>query len=143
MSAAYELGVPISKGSLSSLAQKRPAIWNFADEAAATANNDFKTKVGVFAALWVLIGGVSAYDTYLTVRYQETLVLLERNPVAIWLLSYDDWNPATLVGLKFLGSMIVLGALSLSFWWRPRWGLLMSLSIALFQTALLVFLTIV
>lgn len=98
--------------------------------------------LGLFSALWLLIGMVSAYDTYLTVRYQETLMVYECNPVAIWLLEYDKWNPATLVALKFLGSMIVLGVLTLSYWWRPRWATLMTLSIALVQLSLLVFLTI-
>jgi hypothetical protein len=98
--------------------------------------------VGVFALLWVLIGLVSAYDTYLTVRFQESLDVMECNPIALWLLAYDEWSAATLVGLKFLGSMVVLGALCLCFWVRPRWGLTITVSIAVLQGALLAFLTL-
>ena len=85
---------------------------------------------------------MSAYDTYLTVRFQESLNVMECNPIALWLLAYDEWSAATLVGLKFLGSMVVLGALCLCFWVRPHLGLTITLSIALLQGTLLAFLTL-
>jgi len=99
-------------------------------------------QVGLFSLLWVAIGLVSAYDTYLTVRFQESLNVMECNPIALWLLAYDEWSAATLVGLKFLGSMVVLGALCLCFWVRPHLGLTITLSIALLQGTLLAFLTL-
>lgn len=142
MNAVCDLGVPFSEASLTALADDGSLAWADGGELNGRAQSVQRTQLGVFSAMWVLIGAVSAFDTYLTVRYQETLVLLECNPVALWLLAYDEWNPATLVALKFLGSMIVLGVLALSFRWRPRWGMFMSLSIALFQTALLGFLVL-
>jgi hypothetical protein len=99
-------------------------------------------QVGLFAALWLVIGLISAYDTYLTVRFEESLEMMECNPIALWLLAYDKWSAATLVGLKFLGSMTVLGALGVCFWVRPRWGLTITLSIAVLQGALLAFLAL-
>ena len=99
-------------------------------------------QVALFAALWLLIGLISAYDTYLTVRFEESLEMMECNPIALWLLAYDEWSAATLVGLKFLGSMTVLGALGVCFLLQPRWGLTITLSIAVLQGALLGFLAL-
>lgn len=141
MSAALELGVPLVSSLNSGAFRSERSVWD--DPRLQPQPERIPgSQIGFFAALWIVIGAVSAYDTYLTVRYQETLVLLERNPIALWLLAHDNWNPATLVGLKFLGSMMVLGVLGLSFWWKPRWGITMSLSIALFQGALLAFLSL-
>lgn len=131
-------------GSLSrSLTTARRSIWEdprFQPQPASDGTP--AAQVGLFGLLWVLIGLVSAYDTYLTVRFQESLEVMECNPIALWLLAYDEWSAATLVGLKFLGSMVVLGALCLCFWLQPRWGLTITVSIALLQGALLAFLTL-
>lgn len=94
----------------------------------------------LFGLLWLIIGGVSAVDTYLTVRDQESLFYLELNPVARWLLEWHDWNPATLVGLKFLGSMAVLGVLAVGFLREPKRTLVVAGSLAVLQSALLLFL---
>jgi hypothetical protein len=137
-----DVGVP--GGPLSrSLTTTRPSIWDDPRFQPPTSRPGTPPgQVGVFAMLWVLIGLVSAYDTYLTVRFQESLDVMECNPIALWLLAYDEWSAATLVGLKFLGSMVVLGSLCLCFWLQPRWGLTITVSIAVLQGALLAFLTI-
>ena len=137
-----EVGVP--GGPLSrSLTASRPSIWDDPRfQPQSVRSGAPPRQVGLFALLWVLIGLVSAYDTYLTVRFQESLEVMECNPIALWLLAYDKWSAATLVGLKFLGSMVVLGALCLGFWLQPRWGLTITVSIAMLQAALLAFLTL-
>ncbi|MFM8583005.1 MAG: hypothetical protein ACKOFW_16105 [Planctomycetaceae bacterium] len=99
-----------------------------------------KRQLLLFGLLWLIIGGVSAIDTYLTVRDQESLFYLELNPIARWLLEWHDWNPATLVGLKFLGSMAVLGVLAVGFLREPRRTLVVAGSLAVLQSALLLFL---
>src|SRR6266478_2513702 len=59
----------------------------------------------VFPGLWMFIGLVSAFDTYLTVKFQEHLAFHEVNPLALMLLRLDNWDPSLLIGLKFLGSL--------------------------------------
>jgi hypothetical protein len=64
-----------------------------------------------FPLLWSIIGAVSAIDTFLLVYYQESLPYLEKNPLGLALLNLGDSNPALMVGVKFLGSIAVLGIL--------------------------------
>ncbi|MFN8856520.1 MAG: hypothetical protein ACK50P_13205 [Planctomycetaceae bacterium] len=147
MSSVLDVSVPGSPGAVLMLSRglttNRPSIWEDPRfQTPAIRPTVPPRQVGLFAVLWVAIGLVSAYDTYLTVRFQESLNVMECNPIALWLLAYDEWSAATLVGLKFLGSMVVLGALCLCFWFRPHWGLVVTLSIALLQGSLLAFLTL-
>src|SRR2546421_9524763 len=44
----------------------------------------------IFPGLWVLIGLISAIDTYLTVKFRESLIFLESNPIANFLLELDS-----------------------------------------------------
>lgn len=94
----------------------------------------------LFGLAWLVIGGVSAIDIYLTVRDQESLIYLELNPVARWILAWDDWNPATFVGLKFLGSMLVLGVLGIGLVRDPRRTSIVACALAVFQCGVLLFL---
>src|SRR5665213_745429 len=66
----------------------------------------------VFPVLWLLIGVISAVDTYLTVKFRDTLHLLESNPIANMLLDLDGGDASLLIGFKFLGSIIALGILA-------------------------------
>src|SRR5690348_13304567 len=77
----------------------------------------------VFAALWLFIAMVSAFDTYLTVRFPESLNVLELNPLACALLRTAGWQPALLVGLKFFGTVLVLGILMLLHFRSRRIGM--------------------
>lgn len=144
MSTLTVANVSVPGGPLArSVPTTRPSIWDDPRfQPQPPRDGTPPAQVGLFGLLWVLIGLVSAYDTYLTVRFQESLEVMECNPIALWLLAYDEWSAATLVGLKFLGSMVVLGVLCLCFWLQPRWGLTITVSIALLQGALLAFLTI-
>ena len=63
----------------------------------------------IYFSLWLFIAIVSAIDTYLCVRYAESLVSMEQNPVCQWLLAVD--GVPILTALKFLGTSIVLGIL--------------------------------
>src|SRR5262245_50748655 len=91
----------------------------------------------VFAGLWIFIGLVSAFDTYLTVKFQECLAFHEVNPLAMMLLRLDGWDPSLLVGLKFLGSVIALGFLAALHLHNRRLGLMVTSGLASFQLWLL------
>jgi hypothetical protein len=91
----------------------------------------------VFPGLWLLIGFISAIDTYLTVKFRESLVFHELNPIANLLLDLDAGDASLLIGLKFLGSIIALGILAALYLQNRRIGLMVSYGLASFQVGLL------
>jgi hypothetical protein len=96
----------------------------------------------IFPGLWLFIGLVSAFDTYLTVKFQETLEIEELNPLARMLLQLDGWDPALFIGVKFLGSVMVLGILAALHLSDRRIGLVIATAIASFQLGLLGYLVL-
>jgi hypothetical protein len=97
----------------------------------------------IFPALWLFIGAVAAFDTYLTVKYQEFLLQNEVNPLARALLWLDGWEPSLLIGSKFLGSLVVLGILTVLHVRNRRIGLTVAGGLAAFQLGLLWYLVAV
>jgi len=85
----------------------------------------------------MFIGLVSAFDTYLTVKFQECLAFHEVNPLAVMLLRLDGWDPSLLIGLKFLGSVLALGFLAALHLHNRRLGLMVTSGLASFQLWLL------
>ena len=96
----------------------------------------------IFPGLWLLIGCISAIDTYLTVKFQESLIFQESNPIANLLLDLDHGNPSLLIGSKFLGSTIVMGILTVLYMQNRRIGLMVSSGLACFQVGLLWYLVV-
>jgi hypothetical protein len=97
----------------------------------------------IFPGLWLLIGSISAIDTYLTVKFRESLVLLESNPIANLLLDLDQGDASLLIGFKFLGSIIALGILAALYLQNRRIGMMVSSGLACFQIGLLYYLLVV
>ena len=91
----------------------------------------------IFPALWLFIGLVSAFDTYLLVKFQDHLPNLEQNPMASALLSVSGGEPSLLVGIKFMTSIIVLGILMTLHLQNRRVGLIVTGGLAGFQLGLL------
>ena len=94
----------------------------------------------IFPGLWLLIGSISAIDTYLTVKFRESLALLESNPIANLLLDLDQGDASLLIGFKFLGSIIALGILAALYLQNRRMGMMVSSGLACFQVGLLCYL---
>ena len=97
----------------------------------------------MFPLLWIFISVVSAFDTYLTVRFQEHLPYHEQNPVGRMLLQLADWEPSLLIGAKFLGSTLVLGILTALYLRNRRLGFTVTASLAAFQLGLLGYLVLI
>lgn len=100
------------------------------------------SRAWAFPTMWLTIGAISAFDTYLTVKYQEDLFRLELNPIGCWLLNLDGGEPALLIGLKFLGSTLVLGILALLYLRHRRIGLAVTIVLTGLQVALLGYLVL-
>ncbi len=94
----------------------------------------------LFPGLWMFIGLVSAFDTYLTVKFQEHLWYQELNPMARMLLQLDGWEPSLLVGLKFFGTLLSLGFVGALHWRNRRMGTAVAGGVACFQFGLLCYL---
>ena len=95
-----------------------------------------------FFVLWQIIGCVSAYDAFLTMKYRNELFEEEQNPLGRLLLFTNDGDPALFIGVKFLGTIMVLGILANLFHSRPQWGLAIAKGVAAFQMILLAYLTL-
>jgi hypothetical protein len=95
----------------------------------------------LLAALWLFIGLVAAYDTYLSIKFQETLRFQELNPVGRWLMEFDGGSVAAFMGCKFLGTLIVLGTIQLLYVYKRHIGLTVASALAGIQGMLALYLT--
>lgn len=90
----------------------------------------------------LLIGFVSAYDSYLTVMYVDSLQGLELNPVGRLMMGLDDplngYTPhiALFLGCKFAGTILVLFVLQILWIWRRQLSSMVALKVAAAQTLL-------
>ena len=94
----------------------------------------------------ILIGLVSAYDIYLTIKYVEYLGVYELNPVGRWLMDLDDGPECELkqiagfITAKFAGNFIALSVIELLASWKRYLATAVAMPIVLFQMGLLYFL---
>lgn len=90
----------------------------------------------------LLIGFVSAYDSYLTVMYVDSLQGLELNPVGRYMMGLDDpingYTPhiAMFLGCKFAGTILVLFVLQILWIWRRHLSSMVAMKVAFAQTLL-------
>lgn len=94
-----------------------------------------------FFVLWQIIGGVSAYDAFLAMKYRNELCQMEQNLLGRLLLYWNEGDPAVFLGVKFLGTMMVLGILANLYHSRPQQGMVIAKGVAAFQIGLLAYLT--
>jgi|6_EtaG_2_1085325.scaffolds.fasta_scaffold36993_3 hypothetical protein len=76
--------------------------------------------VAAYAQLWLFIGFASAVDIYTSIKTQEYLLELERNPVGRWLIRQDDGGIALFMGVKTAGTTLALGILVMLYQWNKR-----------------------
>lgn len=104
------------------------------------------TNSWVLLACKLTIGLVSAYDIFLTVKYFESLPMMELNPVGRWLMQLDNGPECQLdqiagfIAAKFVGNFIVLAAIELVGHWRKSCATVIAFSLAAVQLSLLYFL---
>jgi len=93
-----------------------------------------------FAAIWLLIGAISAYDGYLVVKFSDSIREYEQNPVCRYLIEYADGELSLFLRTKAAGTLVVLSVLAGLYRYRWRWALTTTGSVAIFQLGLLVYL---
>lgn len=93
-------------------------------------------------ACCAVIGLVSSYDCYLTIRYHDSLAQMELNPLGRTIMQLDQdgghsaASLATFLGLKFAGTVVVILALQGIFRGHRRIGLTCALAVAGVQAML-------
>ena len=103
-----------------------------------------EVRAKLFSALFVLlllfISSVSAIDTYWSIKNQDDLINVEKNPVGKWLINADNGSVALFMALKSLGTVLVFGILCLLYKRRKKiaWSAIITLSII--QFCLLIYL---
>ena len=116
----------------------------------------FEASFVTFFVLWTFIGLVSAYDGYLTVRYQHLLHVLEQNPIGRWIMELDsnlvhdheygyvvaNRSLARFLGLKFSGTVVGLGLMLAVHRYKASLGLLITSVMAGLQALLALYLSI-
>ncbi len=94
----------------------------------------------------LVIGVVSAYDIFLTVKYVEFLPTMELNPIGRWLMMLDRETSchlsqiAAFIASKFVGNFVALSVIELLANWKPKISSAVALSVAALQLLLLYFL---
>ncbi|MBC7966276.1 MAG: hypothetical protein H7Z17_10170 [Fuerstia sp.] len=96
-----------------------------------------------FPALMVIIAAVSLYDTYLIIRFEEVIYMMESNPMGRWLLEIAGGQVGVFVRVKLAGTLFVLSTLMYMWKWRVRMLFPVTTSIASYQTCLMIYLTAV
>ena len=111
-----------------------------------------KTVESIFCNPWslllckILIGIVSVYDIYLTIKYVEYLGTYELNPVGRWLMDLDRGpecnlkQVAAFVSAKFAGNFIALSVIELLANWKRYIATAVAFPVVVFQLGLLYFL---
>jgi hypothetical protein len=93
-----------------------------------------------FYGLWLFIMLVSVLDGFLSLRYRQSLPVLELNPLGRGLIAANDGHVSYLLAVKFVGTVLACAILLLIHQTRPRLGLIICVAVAALQLCLLLFL---
>jgi len=96
---------------------------------------------GGFLAMWSFVGLVSAYDAWLAVKYWETLMQLERNPLCQYFIALGDGDWSIFLRVKTSGTLAVLSVLAGLYRSNRRLALPIAAAVSAFQFGLLLYLT--
>jgi len=94
-----------------------------------------------FLGCLFFIVGVSIYDSYLVALYRDSILDDERNPICEILIQKDPDNLSWFMLGKLAGNFCVIGTLMLLRWIGYKYSLVVAFGVAIFQLALLTFLT--
>ncbi len=87
----------------------------------------------------LIIGTVSAFDTYLTMKYVISLETYEQNPIGRWLMGLDSGpvcetqQIAAFITAKFVGTLLVLLAIQAVAYYRVRLATMIAIPVTGFQ----------
>ena len=93
-----------------------------------------------FVGILLYVFAASVYDGYLVVRTGDMIRDFELNPVGLFLINCNGGDPSLFLIAKFIGTLLALAALCALNRRSQRLARPVALSVALFQSGLLIFL---
>lgn len=94
-----------------------------------------------FPILVAFIASVSLYDTFLIVRFSDSIRSMEENPLGVILLDVAGGEVDVFVRAKLAGTLLVVCVLVVMHRLRSRKTIPVTTSLAAYQSALLTYLT--
>ena len=94
-----------------------------------------------FGLMWLFVGLVAVYDTYLVIQHRSVILENELNPLAATLIRINGGDVSLLVFAKAIGTLVVLSTLIVMHRANRVRAHRVLVGIALFQSALLLMLT--
>ena len=94
-----------------------------------------------FSLMWTFVGVVSTYDGYLSLRYWDSMPMMERNPICLYLMSLGDGDATFFLRIKAAGTVLVLAAMAMFYLRDPRLAQRIAWGVSSFQFGLLLYLT--
>jgi len=83
---------------------------------------------------------ISAWDSYCAIKLRDELLQGELNPIGQWLMYLDGGDVSLFMGVKFAGTILVLGILAFLYMHRKKLAWALIIPLILFQAFLLAFL---
>lgn len=97
-------------------------------------------RVLVFCVCCLIIALVAVLDTWLVVKYSDSIHQLERNPICLFLIQQDPYDLMVFVYGKSAGNVLVLGILVGLFRYWERIAMPVTWAVTLFQLSLVCYL---
>ena len=94
-----------------------------------------------FPVLLATIVAISLYDTLLIVLFRDSIGLMEKNPIGLWLIRLGAGDVEIFVRAKLAGTLLVATVLFTMYRCRACSAIPVTTSIAAFQVSLLAYLT--
>lgn len=92
-----------------------------------------------FVVCSVVIALLAMLDTYLVIRYQECILVMEENPVCLFLIKMDSETLVFFLLGKFVGTIGAIASMLAVYRWRERIGAVVVQAITLFQIGLITY----
>lgn len=94
-----------------------------------------------FLLMWLFVGLVSAYDAWLVVRYWDSILQLEKNPICVYFIRLGNGRSDIFLRVKTSGTLTVLSVLAGLYRNDRRVGWTVTGALSGFQLGLLAYLT--
>lgn len=94
----------------------------------------------IYYFLLLLIGYISVYDNYLSIKNREVLHIYEQNPIGLFLIWLDCGDIALFTTVKFFGTITALFTMLCFYHLKPIWGKASIIILSIFQMMLLIYL---
>ena len=95
-----------------------------------------------FFLMWLFVGLVSAYDAWLAVKYWDSIVEMERNPICAYFISLGNGDSGLFLRAKTSGTLTVLSVLAGLYRNNRRLALPVAGAVSGFQLGLLLYLNL-